>query len=121
MMAALLHAAALAPASLPWLLVAARKSHAITLATLRRWRYSSHVPEKKGIRFGSLNYIKAHIPRNAVFLRAFAIVCLLWAAVAGAFGLLVSFGVPVFQPAICRPPRLEAGRGLTAHQGGSHA
>jgi hypothetical protein len=53
--------------------------------------YSLNVPEKEGNRRGNLNYIKAHRPRNAAFLRVYAVVRLLWAAVAGGFGLLVSF------------------------------
>jgi hypothetical protein len=75
------------------------------------------VPDKEGNGFCSLNYKKAHKRRNAVFLRAYVVVCLLWVAVAGAFGLLVFFFVPVCKPAICRPPCFAAGSGLTVQRG----
>lgn len=91
-----------------------------SLTNWRRVWQSPYVPDKEGNGFESLNNTKAHKRRNAVFLRAYAVVCLLWAAVVGAFGLLVCFGVPVSQPAICRPPRLRAGSGLTVHQGAHH-
>lgn len=83
--------------------------------------YSLNVPEKEGNRRGNLNYIKAHRPRNAAFLRAYAVVRLLWAAVAGGFGLLVSFGVPVSNLLFAAPLLGKSGCGLTTHQGGHHA
>ena len=83
--------------------------------------YSLYVTEKEVARYESLNYKKAHRPRNAVFLRAYAVACLLWAAVVGGFGLLVFFFVPVSQPAICRPPYLRVGSGLTVQKGTHHA
>nr|WP_315467280.1 hypothetical protein [uncultured Undibacterium sp.] len=64
----------------------------ILLAKLIRLSYSANVPEKKGNEFGDSNFTKAHKPRNAVFLRAYVIAYLLWAAVAGIpSGMPVSF------------------------------
>lgn len=80
--------------------------------------YAYRVPEKKGNRRGNLNYIKAHKPRKAVFLRVLSVACLLWAAVAGAFGLLVSFGVPVSNLLFAALPSWKKGGGLTTHQRG---
>lgn len=90
----------------------------ILLAKLTRLRYSANIPEKKGNRRGNLNYIKAHKPRNAAFLRVFTVACLLWAAIAGAFGLLVSFGVPVSNLLFAALPSWKKGGGLTTHQRG---
>lgn len=71
MMAAVLHAAAVAPASLPWLYNTARKSHAITLAILLRWRYPLPVTEKEVTEFESSN-TKGE---QAAFMRLFLCSC----------------------------------------------
>jgi len=83
--------------------------------------YRSRVPDKEGARFDDLLCKKAHRPRNAVFLRVYAGARPLWAAVVGGFGLPVFFFAPVRQPATCRPPRVESGRGLTTDKGCNHA
>ena len=89
--------------------------------TQRRYRSDTPIVRPHDeYRICSLVNIKAHKPRSAVFFRAHLVACLLWAAVSGAFGLLVSFGVPVCKPGICRPPRFAAGRGVTTHQGGHY-
>lgn len=84
--------------------------------------YRSAVPNKEGNGFRSLNNTEAHKRRNAVFLRAYAVACPLWGAVAGR---LRPAGLPLVyrsaNPAICRPPRFAVGSGATTHQGGSHA
>lgn len=119
MMAAVLHAAAVAPAALPWLDGAARKSHAITLATLRRWRYPSQVPDKEGNGFDSLNNESAQ-PRNAAFLCACTFASLQRAAMAGAFGLLVCFRASL---STCHllPTPFDSGRRSNRNEGGHHA
>ncbi|MBC3864355.1 hypothetical protein H8K32_19850 [Undibacterium jejuense] len=78
--------------------------------------YAVHVPEKKGNRRGNLKYIKAHWPRNAAFLRVYAVARLLWAAIVGGFGLLVSFGVPVSNLLFAAPLLGKSGNGLTIHR-----
>lgn len=83
--------------------------------------YAVDVSDKELNRRGNLKYTKAHEPRNAVFLRVFAIACLLWTVMAGAFGLLVCFCVPVSNLLVTVHPSWKEGGGLTAHKGGSHA
>ncbi|MET3132630.1 hypothetical protein AAKU55_002907 [Oxalobacteraceae bacterium GrIS 1.11] len=78
---------------------------------------TGNAPKKEGAGFSSSNK-KAHERRNAVFFRVLAFVRLPWAAVAGK-----PSGLPVpscrsANPTICRPPRLAAGRGSTAQEGG---
>jgi hypothetical protein len=89
-----------------------------SLTLLARWPDNQTLPEKEGNRFGSLEYIKAHGPRNAAFFRAYAVARLQWAAVVGR---RKPAGFPLVyrssNPAICRPPRLEAGSGVTNTQG----
>lgn len=116
MMPLILHGFVLAPTPGAWL-------HGAVMAALawRRQRaYDSNVPEKEGTGLGRPNK-GAHRPRNAAFLCAIAFVRLQWAAVAGK-----PKGLPVpscrsSNPAICRSPRLDAGRGSTAQEGGHHA
>jgi hypothetical protein len=94
--------------------------HLILLAKLTRLRYSANVPEKKGNKFSSLNFTKAHKPRNAVFLRAYVIAHLLWAAMAGSLRAAGFLCVRSANPAICCPPRLAVGRSVTTTQRSHH-
>jgi hypothetical protein len=88
-----------------------------------RWRtaYDSFVPEKEGNRFGSLNTQSAQTAPSGFF----TCVCFRAPSMSGdggeALGPAGLFGCQSSNPAICRSPRLEAGRGVTATQGGSHA
>lgn len=94
--------------------------HLILLAKLTRLRYSANVPEKKGNKFDSLNFTKAHKPRNAVFLRAYVIASFLWVAVAGRLRPAGFLCVRSVNPAICYPPRLTAGGSVTTTQRSHH-
>jgi hypothetical protein len=121
MMAALLHAVAITPASLSWLLVAARKSHAITLAKLRRWRYSSHVTEKEVTEFDSSNTYG-----EQAALRLFLCSCTPSRAFNGGLGGGAArlAGCRMYRsvnPAQFRHPYLSIRGGLTAIHGGHHA
>lgn len=91
------------------------------LAILSHWRYPPGVPEKKGNGLGRLNTQSAHTAQRGFF----SCVCCRMSPMSGgggeAFGLAGFFGYQSTNPVICRPPRLVAGRGVTATQGGSHA
>ena len=92
----------------------------ILLAKLTRLRYSANVPEKKGNKFCSLNFTKAHKPRNAVFLRTYVIASFLWVAVAGSLRAAGFLCVQSANPAICYPPRFAAGGSATTTQRSHH-
>lgn len=83
--------------------------------------YSKSVPEKEGTRLGRLNTQSAQTAQCGFF----TCVCLRVSPLSGgggeAFGLAGFFGYQSTNPVICRSPRLVAGRGVTATQGGSHA
>ena len=83
--------------------------------------YAVAVANKNATEFDSSIHTKAHRPRKAVFLRAYASASFFWAAVAGSLRAAGFLCVRSVNPAICCPPRLTAGGGLTAHKGGSHA
>lgn len=91
------------------------------LAYRRRNAYDSIVPEKEGNGFGSLITQSAQTAPCGFF----TCVCLRASPMSGgggeAFGLAGLFGCRSSNSTICRSPRLEAGRGVTATQGGSHA
>jgi len=91
------------------------------LAHRRRTAYDSFVPEKKGNRLGRLNTQSAQTAPCGFF----SCVCLRTSPMSGgggeAFGLAGFFGYQSTNPVICRSPRLVAGRGVTATQGGTHA
>lgn len=87
------------------------------VACQTRTPYYSHVPEKKGNRFGSLKSQKrtdratrfffVRMPLSAFYERR-------WRGSLRACWF--SFVHQSSNPATCRPPRLEAGRGLTAQK-----
>jgi|SRR5690625_602340 len=60
---------------------------------------------------------RTHRPHLAVFLRPYAMASFMGGDGGGAFGRAGSLGRRSANPAICRPPRLAAGRGATI-QGG---
>jgi len=99
----------------------ARAHFAKVLAMLSSRRYSLSVPDKEGTRFGRLITQSAHTAQRGFF----TCVCLCTSPMSGgggeAFGLAGFFGYQSSNPAICRSPRLDAGSGVTATQGGSHA
>jgi hypothetical protein len=105
---------------LAMLTVTVRRNRMI-LAHRRRTAYHSCVPEKKGNRLGRLNTQSAQTAPCGFF----SCVCLRTSPMSGgggeAFGLAGFFGYQSTNPAICRSPRLVAGRGVTATQGGPHA
>lgn len=120
MMAAVLHAAALAPASLRWLYFSARKSPAITLAKWLRWRYSVHVTDKEVTEFSSS---KTHGEQAA--LRLFLCSCTPSCAFNGglggeAFGLAGGRVCRSANPVQFRHPYCSIRGGLTAPHGGHH-
>lgn len=82
--------------------------------------YPAKVPDKEGNGFGSLINIKAHRPRNAAFLRAYAAVRPLGGGSGEASACRFPLVYRSSNPAICRPPRLEAGRGVNHTKGVSH-
>ena len=82
--------------------------------------YAKAVPEKKGTEFD-----RSIRQRRTTAARRYFFVCAmlrpLWGAVAGRLrpaGFLCHRSI---NPAICRPPRLIAGGGLTTDKAGSHA
>lgn len=91
------------------------------LARRLRTAYDANVPEKEGARLGHLNTQSAQTAPCGFF----TCVCLRASPMSGgggeAFGLAGFFGYQSSNPVICRSPRLDAGRGVTATQGGSHA
>ena len=92
------------------------------LARRHQTTYYANVPEKEGTGFDSLNHQSAQTAPCGFFSCA----CLRASLPMGgggreAFGLAGFFGDQSVNPAICRPPRLTAGRGVSTHQGGSHA
>jgi hypothetical protein len=91
------------------------------LAYSRRSAYDSTVPEKEGARLGRLTHQSAQTAPCGFF----TCVCLRASPMSGgggeASGLAGFFGDQSTNPVICRSPRLVAGRGVTAHQGGTHA
>ena len=113
MIALVIQSVALAPVQLSWLRAA--------LARRRRSDYASDVPEKEGNGFGSLNTQSAQTAQRGFF----TCVCFRMSPMSGgggeALGLAGLFGCQSSNPVTCRPPRLEAGRGVTATQGGPHA
>lgn len=114
MMAALLHGAVLAPVTLAWLRASAGRRCNLVLARRTRSPYDPCVPEKKGNRFGSLNRKK----RTNRAMRFFYVRVLSHVSYERRWqGSLRACWVFFFHqssnPVICRPPRLEAGRGLT--------
>ncbi len=121
MIAALIHVVACVPVTVTWFRGAAARMHAAALARGRRTAYDSVVPDKEGNRFGSLNTQSAQTAPSGLFTCA----CLRASPMSGgggeAFGPAGFFGCQSSNPAICRSPRLEAGRGVTATQGGPHA
>ena len=90
------------------------------LARRRRRPYYSHVPDKEGNGFDSLNTQSALTAPSGFF----TCVRLRSSSMGGgggeAFGLAGFFECQSVNPAICRSPRLTAGRGLTATQRGLH-
>lgn len=92
-----------------------------TLADALITRYAAPVTEKEVTEFGSSICTRRTGRHAAIFSFVHAFVRLLWAAVVGslrAAGCLVRRSS---NPAICRPPRLEARGGYSTVQGGSHA
>ena len=91
------------------------------LARCCRSAYHSDVPEKEGNRLGRLNTQSAQTAPCGFF----TCVCLRASSMSGgggeALGPAGFFGYQSSNPAICRSPRLDAGRGATATQGGTHA
>jgi hypothetical protein len=91
------------------------------LAYGRRSAYDSNVPEKEGARLGRLNTQSAQTAPCGFFTCA----CLRASPMSGgggeAFGLAGFFGYQSTNLVICRSPRLVAGRGVTATQGGPYA
>lgn len=88
------------------------------LTRLRRVRYSDRVAEKEATGFGSPKYTGRRAAPCGYFFVCNASVRLQWAAVVGS---LRAAGCRVYRssnPAIRRPPRLEARCGLTHTHGG---
>lgn len=89
------------------------------LAMATRWRYAARVPEKKGAGLGRLNTQSAQTAQCGFF----SCFCLCMSPMSGgggdALGRAGFFGYQSTNPTICRSPRLVAGRGLTATQGGT--
>ena len=115
-----LRSIALAPVQLAWLRAAALLP--ATLARRRRRAYASDIPEKEGNGFDSLNTSK----RTDRVTRFFFVCMLLRVSYERRWrgGLRACWFPLVYQsvnPTTCRSPRLTAGRGVTTHQGGSHA
>jgi len=121
MSARMLYVAGCLPVASARLLLLSRWAYTEVLAYRRRTAYYSSVPEKKGARFDSLNTQSAQTAPCGFFM----CVCLRAPSMSGGggevFGPAGLFGCQSVNPAICRSPRLTAGCGLTATQGGSHA
>ena len=82
--------------------------------------YSRRVPEKKGTWGESQKrQRRTAAAKRYFFVRTMLI--LLWAAVVGRLRPAGFLCHRSLNPAICRPPRLRAGRGITADKGGHHA
>lgn len=117
MMTILVHCSMIAADSLPWL----RRGVAAALAWRRQREYDSVVPEKEGAGLGRLNTQSAQTALRGFF----TCVCLRVSPMSGgggeAFGLAGFFGYQSTNLVICRSPRLVAGRGVTATQGGHYA
>lgn len=91
------------------------------LTRLPRVRYSGCVTEKEVTEFDSSICMRRTSALRRLFFVRSTLVCSLRAAVVGslrAAGFRMRRSV---NPAICRPPRLTAGSGLTTAYGGSHA
>lgn len=84
--------------------------------------YAVAVANKNATEFDDSNHTKAQRRRKAVlFFVAYASASFFWAAVVGSLRAAGFLCVRFVNPAICCPPRLTTGGGLTAHKGGSHA
>lgn len=120
MICLVLQSVALAPVQRAWLRTVALFPAA--LARRRRRAYASDIPEKEGNGFDSLNTSK----RTDRATRFFFVRMLLRVSYERRWrgGLRACWFPLVYQsvnPTTCRSPRLTAGRGVTTHQGGSHA
>ena len=85
------------------------------IALLLKPSYADSVTKKDATGFGSPNYTGERAAPCGYFFVRNASVRTQWAAVVGS---LRAAGFRVYRssnPAICRPPRLEAGRGATLH------
>lgn len=83
--------------------------------------YSQPVADKEATGFDSSNYSRRITATRRLFFVRITSVCLLWAAVVGRLRPAGFLECRSVNPAICRSPRLTAGSGLTATQGGHHA
>ncbi len=84
-------------------------------------RYAVGVADKEATGFESPNYTGERAAPCGYFFVRFASVRLQWAAVVGSLRAAGRRVCRSLNPAICRPPRLRARRGVTHTHGGSHA
>src|SRR5471032_2215306 len=120
MMVALIYGIQMVPVTVAWLRGAVGQASAIALARRRRSAYDSVVPDKEGNRLGRLNTQSAQTAPSGLFTCACLRASPMSGGVGEAFGPAGFFGYQSSNPVICRSPRLDAGRGATATQGGAH-
>lgn len=84
--------------------------------------YTGLVPKTNGTRGESRNIERRTVRRQAVFLRPYAYVRLLWAGTGGGiFGCAGSLSSRSLNLTCCLPTRLRAGKqGLSNSKGGRH-